>query len=586
MSIVRVAVPVLKGKRRFFIAKGRPWSLVEHVFLASLVVKPRTVDELASAANVPRRLVLEVLIRLMRAGWVALSQEPNGVVFSASESGKAVAGDEELPQVSKTMSRWMNFVIDKLTGTIYRSREMPFQEKHIVEQRALRERVVWLDPREIQTFDDTGGVLAALFDDDEKFIAVEPSGDRMVDRYAVITVRNGVVEGLPQRAPAELESLILKAAKDAPPTPLGEHSPTVKPEPMPLPSERIAPIPLEAIFQISDLILGGVDHQKALHDAITRARKRIIVHSTFISEERFVDVSRHLYEAAKRGAIIDVLWGEDEEKTESVTTAKTIVRLRKQIEEDGLSTSIRIHAFSTRSHSKLLIFDDGRTERLSAIVGSCNWLSTRFQNYEVSVRLRDPRVVAAVLEQVSDLTRGHDGHWTELTSEIARLAVETRRQRLPSVGSKAQVRIVLGPQHAQFVRMARDQAEKRVFVTSHRLGAATRAGFIVPAIAAVREKSIEVRAYYGMQGGTVTAATSARLAIAGIKDGVQIRPEYEPNLHAKILAWDDDNVLITSQNWLSADPSESNMRREIGIFIRFRGTAKHLIENFENSRHK
>jgi phosphatidylserine/phosphatidylglycerophosphate/cardiolipin synthase-like enzyme len=134
--------------------------------------------------------------------------------------------------------------------------------------------------------------------------------------------------------------------------------------------------------------------------------------------------------------------------------------------------------------------------------------------------------------------------------------------------------------------MARDQAEKRVFVTSHRLGAATRAGFIVPAIAAVREKSIEVRAYYGMQGGTVTAATSARLAIAGIKDGVQIRPEYEPNLHAKILAWDDDNVLITSQNWLSADPSESNMRREIGIFIRFRGTAKHLIENFENSRHK
>jgi hypothetical protein len=52
MNLVRVAVPLLKGKRRFFLAKGRPWSLVEHVFLAALVAKPRTVDELAAAGDV------------------------------------------------------------------------------------------------------------------------------------------------------------------------------------------------------------------------------------------------------------------------------------------------------------------------------------------------------------------------------------------------------------------------------------------------------------------------------------------------------------------------------------------------------
>jgi cardiolipin synthase len=74
MSVVRVAVPVLKGKRKFFLEKGRPWSVVEQVFLVALVNQPATVDTLAQDANVPRRLVLEALIRLMRAGWVELHQ--------------------------------------------------------------------------------------------------------------------------------------------------------------------------------------------------------------------------------------------------------------------------------------------------------------------------------------------------------------------------------------------------------------------------------------------------------------------------------------------------------------------------------
>ena len=37
MSVVRVAIPMLRGKRRFHIDKGRPWSIVEHVVLAALV---------------------------------------------------------------------------------------------------------------------------------------------------------------------------------------------------------------------------------------------------------------------------------------------------------------------------------------------------------------------------------------------------------------------------------------------------------------------------------------------------------------------------------------------------------------------
>ncbi|MDC5040451.1 hypothetical protein OHW26_17420, partial [Acinetobacter baumannii] len=40
----------------------------------------------------------------------------------------------------------------------------------------------------------------------------------------------------------------------------------------------------------------------------------------------------------------------------------------------------------------------------------------------------------------------------------------------------------------------------------------------------------------------------------------------EPQIHAKILAWDDNDVLISSLNWLSAS-SLVDPLREIGIYI-------------------
>jgi phosphatidylserine/phosphatidylglycerophosphate/cardiolipin synthase-like enzyme len=583
MSVVRVAIPLLKGKRRFFIAKGRPWSLVEHVFLAALVQRPRAVNDLATEGNVPRRLVLEALIRLMRAGWVAVTQDAKGVTFSSTATGQSVVDDEELPQVAKSTSRWMNFVVDKITGTVYRSRELPFLERHVVEERAKRERLVWLAAREPLPVDEAAGVLAALFDDDEKFLGIEPCGDRLVDRYAVVSVRNGSVEGLPPRAPKELEEAVLEAAKKAPPHPGGDRSPLVSPPPVPSALDRSPPAPIDAFFSYEDLIFGGPAHKDVLLEALRRAKTRIILHSTFISEQRFLEVQPLLHDAAKRGVLIDILWGENEEKQELVTTRKTVARLRERIDAAGLSFNLRIHPFSTRSHAKILVADDGRTGRLSSTVGSCNWLSSDFRSYEASVRFSDPNVVAAILEQVAELTRGSDGHWTELTGDVARLAAEARTQRVPA-GVKAKVSIVLGPQHAQYVRMARDEAVRRVFVTSHRLGAATRAAVIVPAIAAVRDRGVEIKVYYGTPSGNVNNSEAARLTTSAGAEGVQIRPVIEPRLHAKLLAWDEDNLLVTSQNWLSADPSEVNVRREIGVFIKAYGVGRAAIEHFEASR--
>jgi len=579
MSVVRVAIPLLKGKRKFFLEKGRPWSLAEHVLLAALTNKPRTVGELAVAGDIPQRLVLEALIRLMRAGWVTLQQESKGVVFSATAAGQNVVGDEELPKLAKSTSRWMNFVIDRITGTLYRSREMPFVERHVVESRAVRERLVWLRPRDLDAFDDTAGVLATLFEDDERFLGIEPSAEKMVNRFAIATVRGANVEGLPPRAPDELVELVKHAARNAPPFPMAEKSLQQDPGRQIPFADRPAPRAIDAVFRPEDLILGGAMHETILREAIRKAKHRIIIHSTFISEQGFEQVQTSLIAAAKRGAIVDVLWGEDENKTDAVTTAKTIAKVRTSIETEGLSLSIRVHPFSTRSHAKILVCDDGKSERLSVTVGSCNWLSSGFQNYEASIRFSDPGVVSAVIEQIADLTRGSDRHWTELTSEMARLASDARLQK-PPTGVKAKVTLVLGPQHAQFVRIARDTARRRMFVASHRIGAAARPSVILPAIAAVRETGIEARVFYGVAS---EGASGTPISPNG-HPAPSVQPVLTPKLHAKILAWDDDHVLISSQNWLSADPGESNVRREIGLMVHSKGVAKAVIDNFDAAK--
>lgn len=580
MSVIRVAIPLFKGKRKFFLEKGRPWSLPEHVMLAALIARPRIVDELAAAGDIPRRLVLEALIRLMRAGWVTLQQQSKGVVFSVTAAGRSVVGDEELPKLAKSTSRWMNFVIDRVTGTLYRSRELPFLEKHIVEARASRERLVWLKPRELDAFDDTTGVLGTLFDDDEKFLGVEPSAERMVERFAIATVRGESVEGLPPRAPEELVDLVRRAALKAAPLPLGRESPYEDSGRVPTVADRPLPATIDAIFRPGDLILGGEAHREALHEAVRRAHHRLIIHSTFISDSGFSQVQSELFAAARRGAVVDVLWGEDENKTDAVTTAKTIAKIRATVEAEDLGLNVRVHAFSTRSHAKILISDPGRSERLSVIVGSCNWLSSGFQNYEASIRFSDPRVVAAVLEQVADLTRGGDRHWTELTGEMARLAADARALKAPP-GVKAKVSLVLGPQHAQFVRMARDGAQRRLFVTSHRLGSAARPSVIIPAITAMRARGVDARIFYGFP-----AAEGTRKNVSSTPDSAieAVQPVLAARLHAKILAWDDDNVLITSHNWLSGDPGDSNLRREIGLFVSAPGIGSTVIDNFDNAR--
>ena len=487
---------------------------------------------------------------------------------------------DALPSATRRLSRKIHFVVEQVAGAVFRTRELPYLHTHVVEERATREPVIWIERPTQPIHDQVRPLVDALFLDDERFLAMDPTGERLAERWALVTVKDGVVEGLPSRAPKTLVEEIERAARAAPKSP--EERPTVR-------SLVVQPLPSDAIpkthrtsFTTADLVLGGDDHREAILKSLRRARHRVIIHSTFINEQRFQDLLPAFRTAMGQGATIDILWGQDDDAKGVRATREVVGRLQKKLEVEKIDR-LRLHPFSTGSHSKVLISDDGDPDGLTAYVGSCNWLQASFASFDASVRIRDARLISDLFDQLAEMSRGSNGDWLALTSDFVAMAARQRSRPIPAAG-RANVTLLLAPQHAEMIRRARDQATARIFVASHRWGIAGQNVALAPILKAAQEHDIAVSAYYGTSSGPLTGIDAAEATWEASQAGVTIRPVHKPILHAKFLGWDDDNVVITSQNWLSADPPEGRPRQEMGLLINAPGAARILIERFQAAR--
>lgn len=583
MSIVRVAVPVLHGRRRFHFDKGRPWSVIEQALLGAFRKRGATANYLSKKGNIPQRIVIEALIRLMRAGWVEMIERNSGVIFRITNNGIVAVSFEELPNAPRRLSRNMNFIVDQISGTVYRSRELPFYHEYVIRERAERERIAWIERPERPRMDEVRPLVEALFMDDEKFISMDHSGDRLSERWSLVTVRDDNPDGLPHRAPATLIEAVRSAARQA--SDISNLEQFVPYQSSPISDSNLGPLLKEHRIDISekDLILGGPDHKDVIKSALEHARHRVLIHSTFIVADRFIDLLPHIKKALGRGVIIDVLWGQDESAEGRRSTRQAVKKIKTELVNEDLHM-LRIHPFSTGSHCKILLADEGAADRFFAWVGSCNWLSSPFQSVEASVRLRNPEIVADVVDQMAELSKDTRGHWTDLTNNLAALSANLRSSKHSIVSGNAYARIVIGSDHPQMVRRARDESQHRIFVSSHRFGIAGQSIVLAPVLAAARERDVDVDVLYGTTNISFGNNKAAEAIDELSKDGVTIQPVHKPRIHAKILAWDDDMFVITSQNWLSADPPDDMPRQEIGVFVRAADLAKILIDRFNTFR--
>jgi cardiolipin synthase A/B len=576
MSVIHVAVPMLRGRSQFKVEKGRRWSVVEHLMLDAVADRPAPAAELAAKSNLPRRIVVEAFIRLMRVGWVEIASGSEGPIFRATPSGRVQAGSLEMRAATTLQRRWMGFSVDCIAGSVFRGREVIVRSLNKINVPA-NERLVITDPSPRHSAADLAEVFAAIENEDEVILGMESISQPLFRGYAVFKVRDGTIESLSSRARDGLRSAILSAAgvvgPAARPLTSAGHPATS------MASSHSVGQTMQALFDHDDVVVDGPGHRDMLESILTRARRRVLIHSTFVSPSGWRPAVPLLLGAASRGAKIQVFWGHADDASGASSSRSACDALRKAVAEAGRSDDVIVHPFSTGSHAKLLIADDGRGG-WSAVVGSCNWLSTDFASFEASLRMRDPLVVGQLVRHIAALSIGPDGIYNRTVGDLTVLGREISAMPRPK-GRMAKVRLLLAPDHAELVLDARDRLERRLLVTSHRFGISGKPLVIIPALAAAQTKGVSVKLYYGRPTGRLSGIDAAAITLEMKRGNVDIRPVEQPRIHSKVLAWDDDALAVTSLNWLSADPSQTATRSEIGVAVEANKIADTFIRRFE-----
>jgi phosphatidylserine/phosphatidylglycerophosphate/cardiolipin synthase-like enzyme len=565
-NAVRIAVPVKLARLRVWVDKGRHWSGVDRLILWALAVEPSTASELAKVARIPARLITEIILRMMRFGWVELAAAPKGASFRATEAGREVVETfETLPPVTRRVPRRVSFTIEPFAWCAYGMRDLkpyrPTEIETIEREHDVRRIVIdggWGRFSSLDLYNAADQVLA----DDEELSSIDYAASDTLDQFALFTVMGNSIKGLPQDPAEPLVAAIRRAARDAKPG----AAMTMQPLRRPTTQQSGVGVIAAALVQPDDIVLSGSDHRDRLIEILRQARSRLIMHSTFLREDAFAELQEEFKRAAKRGVVIDIFWGADRDERDRTANLEAAIAINHRIGADpDLRGRARVHLYTTRSHAKLLVADaTGRADgEFVAVVGSCNWLYSGFNRVESSIILRHPHAVASVAQEFAELV--FDIATSSMVAADLTTLVRTLRARTTS-GGEAKLRIVRGDEHAGLMRLARETANKSIMAGGDRLGLAAEARTIIPLMAAAK-RSVKGIICYSKPSGPVTRQDATDLEALARSAGVQLVQILDRELHGKFLLWDDDHLVITSLNWSSADTRSDAPQGEIGLYI-------------------
>lgn len=571
-----IAIPVFRVSCKVAIDRGRTWSVVDELVLWAITRQSRTIGALASESGLPRQLVVSSIARLMRFRLVEVVPMEGGAAFRASEFGfEAISSGNPLPFFPTRYSRRVSFVVERVTGRLFLTRDV----RVMAPPRLERERESGTEIRTVLVKDGGPSVShEANFNRlsdiaargwDEQIAFVDGRTASLHDEFMVVRVVDGVPRGLPGDAGKALQKLVAQVA--ALPRGTGELS---VPYAGPRDAIDVEPVLHSCTFDSGDLIIGGSVQRRCLLDLLETAHRRVIIHSTFLDPTRFQDLFDPIRAACQQGVVFDLLWGaESDEETEqrNGAAAAEIARLVRQ--DRDTNGRFHVHMRSTASHAKLVLLDTAEGGWIAG-VGSCNWLSSPFQSVELSVVLRAPAVVAEVAVALQRLV-GQRGLSDEIATEMAVVARDLRR--VSSTGGPARVAVVVGEAHDQLLRAASGAARRRIVIGSNRLGSTARPGALMPGEVAASRSGVTATVLYTQASGPLKNRHARALAADAAENGVRLTRTRKIPLHGKFVAWDDDDLVVTSLNWASASADPDFPLGEVGVHIHAPGIAANAL---------
>lgn len=575
---ILVAVPIYRVSAKVILEKGRGWSAVDEVVLWLLNSAPQPAASLSRAIDLPPRVVLAIISRMMRFRLVEVALLDGAACFQVTEYGRGVVtSGGEIPTAKRRLPRKVAFVVDRITGTVFPRREI--RDEDLRSLGILSEGgadIRRIDVKGTPLVTDTAENAARfqeVLNEDETFLHFD--GDTLIERedeYMLVTVEGKDVRGLPPKAPPALLSEVLRAAR-------------LKRSELPIVvNSQIADVPKEQeqakvsiAFDRSDLLFGDKEHLDAFLLALARVKRRVYIHSTFLRKSGFGAFRNEFRQAVRRGARIDIIWGAGSIFEPSEKTLTHAIAIAREVDEDDvLRGGVNVHLATTGSHAKLLISDDGG-DGWTAIVGSCNWLYTGFNRFELSMRLRDPQATAQAVLSLAKLV-SVPGFRPELGGELYQLSQALKNRTSPAGGHT--VSLVTGQSHEAILRHASGQNSHRFIVGSDHLGNSAYQNAIIPAEVFAAAGSATPVVIYGEPSGAVTGEKASEITIDAVERGVRLLRISE-GFHAKFLAWGDNDLVVTSLNWGAWSMGPDNPHSEIGVHLSGVGVARAFSERLK-----
>jgi phosphatidylserine/phosphatidylglycerophosphate/cardiolipin synthase-like enzyme len=311
--------------------------------------------------------------------------------------------------------------------------------------------------------------------------------------------------------------------------------------------------------------------------------------STFVAsqsdqrgKERRERIWKALESAVDRGARCHLFYGTALDKRPN---AIAIQELNQRLSAIRVTRGkVLVHLDSVGSHAKIVAADDGNGGAV-ALVGSCNWLRSPFSAIEASLELRDAigaaiglDLLRSIVAKLSSATRSVQT-LQFMSSDLRRSWESVARSGRAAERARAELTVIYADDHERLLRRAAHEASQSFVCCSNKVGAPMVPGLFNPAEVAGHRLE-DVRVYYSRETGPIKKrhVRAHRQRLRGVVD---LLKASVPQLHAKFLAWDSDNLVVTSMNWGSQSGSPDNPLDEIGFYLKGRDLATIFVTKFE-----
>lgn len=568
---MRVLLPVSRFRVGFEVASGRPFSTFEGLVLRAIARGARSIDDLRQVFAIHPRLLIDALVTLTKAGWLAVGQSDAAFVLTAA--GEQASSEGLTPASLVVANRSTFLIMERLTGALASNDEVVFVTKKELGDK----KAEWAEiPQEIDYNSlDEGHVFSLLPRKEGEWIRWIGPID-MITRggtWVPLNVDHSAqtVIGLPDAWARRLSPYVLTVTEGIS---SGETD-----SPIYLNSTRHrrqmrAAKPIErALGQVSwSGTLSPRDWSSApardrLQSTLETAERQVAIVTRTIHHSELLALKGLIRSALQRGVSVDILWSE----SDSAAVSEELKDLAFHAKRDQLPGAINWQMFSGPVLAFEVIAQDGRI----VTVATAGPLATEVskESWRMALTIRQPQLVAGILRSLAFVwARSPQGRLSAVPDRWRRAASDVESHAISGatdVAAGIPCRLRLAVDHEVWLVMqeAFRTSQLRLDVMSESLGQAGVGDLsAMPAVATRKTRLAvgEVRS----PGPTFDGALR-RWKENGVETSVTL------GLKANIVCC-DDWVLISSGSLLADED-----HRKIGVVVEGYDAVAQLLDEID-----